>query len=331
MTNEQAVAEVRSVVSQMFGRYAAGDVDGVLALFVGGEPVLVGTGADEIRFGPSEIRLQMSRDMSEVDGWSLGIEDLRVNVFGEAAFAYSDLNINAWVGGESFKFSTRTTIGLTNTTDGWRVAQIHLSVPWGEQTSGRSFPVQLTKTLSDLLTSIDNEPGSSTLKTVTLGTATILFTDVVDSTSLSQSMGDEKWSKLITEHFNTLEEIVKAEDGYVVKTLGDGGMFVFSSGTSALAAAVRIQRAVADSVDHRLKIRVGVHTGDVVQDQNDYIGLTVSKAARVAAAAEGGQILVSSTTAEIVNSAELDFGDPITVELKGIQGTHTLQPLKWKH
>ena len=77
-------------------------------------------------------------------------------------------------------------------------------------------------------------------------------------------------------------------------------------------------------------MRVGVHTGDVVQGLNDYIGLTVNKAARVAAAAEGDQILVSSTTADIVNNAEIEFGDPTTVELKGIAGTHTLLPLNWQ-
>ncbi len=76
-------------------------------------------------------------------------------------------------------------------------------------------------------------------------------------------------------------------------------------------------------------IRVGVHTGDVVQERDDYIGLTVSKAARVTAAAQGGQVLVSSTTAEVVNSSEVEFGEPLAVELKGLEGVHTLLPLNW--
>jgi class 3 adenylate cyclase/ketosteroid isomerase-like protein len=329
MTIEQAVAEVRSVVYQMAERYGALDADGVLAMFVKEDTLLVGTGADEVRFGPAEVRRQVVRDMSEVDGLSLGMENLRVNVFGEAAFAYSDLVINASVGGESFRFPVRTTIGLILTSDRWRIAQIHTSVPWGEQAPGRSFPVELTKTLSDLLTSIDSDSGSSALTAARLGTATILFTDVVDSTRLSQSMGDQKWSELITAHFDTVRGIVEDEGGSVVKTLGDGGMFVFPSGVSALLAAVRTQRAVTASADDALKVRVGVHTGDVVQGDNDYIGLTVNKAARVAAAAQGDQILVSSTTADIVNSSEIDFGDPITVELKGIEGTHALRPLHW--
>jgi class 3 adenylate cyclase len=63
--------------------------------------------------------------------------------------------------------------------------------------------------------------------------------------------------------------------------------------------------------------------------EGDYIGLTVAKAARVAAAAEGGQVLVSSTTAGLVNSTEFDFGAPIVALLKGIDGTHELWPLDW--
>jgi len=329
VTIEQAVAEVRSVVYQMAERYGALDADGVLALFVEEDPVDVGTGVDEVRFGSAEVRRQIVRDMSEVDGLSMGMENLRVTVFGDAAFAYSDVVFSTLAGGESFRYPARATIGLIRTSDGWRIAQIHTSFAYGEQAPGRSFPVQLTKTLSDLLTSIDSDSGSSTIRAAKLGTATIVFTDVVDSTKLSQSMGDQKWSELITAHFNTVREIVEDEGGSVVKTLGDGGMFVFPSGASALLAAARTQRAVTTSADDGLRVRVGVHTGDVVQGHNDYIGLTVNKAARVAAAARGDQILVSSTTADIVNSSEIDFGDPITVELKGIEGTHTLRPLNW--
>ncbi len=115
----------------------------------------------------------------------------------------------------------------------------------------------------------------------------------------------------------------------MVKTLGDGGMFAFPTGASALNAAISIQRVVSGSSEASFRVRVGVHTGDVVQSRGDFIGLAVSKAARVAAAAEGDEILVSAATAEMVNPTEFDFGDPITVELKGIDGTHMLKPLHW--
>jgi class 3 adenylate cyclase/ketosteroid isomerase-like protein len=327
---EQAIAEVRLVIYQFAERYGALDADGILELMVGDALEVVGTGADEVRFGLEEVRLQLIRDMSEVDRLSVSIQDLRVNVMGESAFVYSVLVFNASADAKPLTISIRATFGLVQTTDGWRIAQAHMSVPHAEQAPGRSFPVQLTRTLSDLLTSLDSDSGSAALNAAKLGTATILFTDVVDSTSLSQSMGDLRWSELITAHFKTVRKIVEDQGGSVVKTLGDGGMFVFPSGTSALVAAIRAQRAVTASADDGLRIRAGVHTGDVVQDHNDYIGLTVNKAARVAAAAQGDQILASSTTADIVNTSEIEFGDPITVELKGIDGTHTLRPVHWE-
>lgn len=139
-------------------------------------------------------------------------------------------------------------------------------------------------------------------------------------------MGEAAWLDAITTHLDTVSEIVVDEGGSVVKTLGDGGMYVFSSGSSALRAAARIQQAVSQQ---ELRVRVGIHSGDVMHTGEDYFGSTVSKAARVASAADGGQILVTSTTAGLVNANEFEFGAPITVELKGLDGTHQLQPLIW--
>jgi class 3 adenylate cyclase len=330
VTTEQDVAQVRSVVYLMAGAFAAKDVDGAMGTFIEEGASIVGTGLDELRFGSDAVRFQIARDISEADTLSFGMESLRVDVFGDAAFAFADAVINATFGSESFRFPVRSTFGLVRTDAGWRIAQVHTSVAHHQQSQGRSYPVKLTKTLSDLLSSIDGAAGSSVLQSKSLGTATFVFTDIVDSTALSQSIGDQKWSELIGNHFKTVEEIVENGGGSVVKTLGDGGMFAFPSGTAALLAAIQTQHAVTSSTEHRLSLRVGVHTGDVVQEQNDYIGLTVNKAARVAAAAEGDQILVSSTTADIVNHSEIEFGDPITVELKGITGTHTLLPLNWQ-
>lgn len=329
MTTQQAIAEVRAVVYRMAERYGAKDVDGVMETFIDERSSIVGTGQDELRFGTDAVRLQIARDVSEPDTLSFAVEKLHVDVFADSAFAFADAVIHATFAGDDYGFPVRTTFGLVRTESGWRIAQVHTSTAHRQQPEGQSFPVKLTKTLADLLTSINSAAGSSALKSRALGTATILFTDIVDSTAISQSIGDQKWSQLISDHFKTVREIVESEGGSVVKTLGDGGMFVFPSGTSTLLAAIETQRAVTSSAGQRLSIRAGVHTGDVVQGQDDYIGLTVNKAARVAAAARGDQILVSSTTAEIVNHSDLEFGEPMTVELKGITGTHTLLPLNW--
>ncbi len=330
MTTQQAIAEVRSLVYRMAERYGAKDVDGVMETFVSDKPSLIGTGLDELRFGPDAVRLQVARDVSEADTLSFAVDSLHVDVQGESAFAFADAAIHATFGDDSFRFPVRTTFGLVRTEPGWRIGQLHTSVAHRQQPEGRSFSVDLTKSLSDLLTSMDTVAGSAEIESKSLGTATIVFTDVVDSTAMSQSMGDQKWSSVIADHFRSVKGIVHEMGGSVVKTLGDGGMFVFPSGTAALLAAIGIQRNVTASPGDRLSVRIGTHTGDVIRGQNDYIGLTVNKAARVAAAALGDQILVSSTTAEVVNHSSIKLGEPMSVELKGIAGTHTLLPLHWK-
>lgn len=188
--------------------------------------------------------------------------------------------------------------------------------------------IELTRTLADLVDSID--AGAELSRATGLsGTATLMFTDIVDSTPLSLSLGEAVWADTINSHFDALQKVVESEGGSLVKTLGDGGMYAFESGSAALKAAKRIQQAVSASSDPQLQVRVGVHTGDVIRTEADYVGATVSKAARVAAAAVGGQIMVSSTTAGMVTATEFEFGTPITVELKGLEGTHQLQPLIW--
>jgi class 3 adenylate cyclase len=98
----------------------------------------------------------------------------------------------------------------------------------------------------------------------------------------------------------------------------------------SLQAAKAIQSAVSSQEEDGLRIRVGVHTGDVIPSHDDYLGLTVNKAARVAAAAAGGQVLVSATTADTVNANELEFGAPVLAELTGIESVHTLRSLSGK-
>jgi adenylate cyclase len=250
---------------------------------------------------------------------------LRIEAFenGETGWAAVELEYAMPSGWMS---NVRITMVLVLEDSVWKVAQFHFSLPVPNE---ESFLVDLTRTLSDLLTSIDSDAGSLAAAKNDSGTATIMFTDVVGSTSLSQELGDTAWSDLIENHFLTVKDIVEQEGGVVVKTLGDGGMYAFATGTGALSAGVKVQRAVASSDDHVLGLRVGIHTGDVIQNDNDYIGLTVNKAARVAAAADRGQVFVSSTTVDVVNTVGFVFGDPFPAELKGLHGLHLIQELQW--
>jgi class 3 adenylate cyclase len=317
-------SEIESVVRRFLAARVAGDAETMRNLHSQSDDVrIIGSDQHEWFQGYKEAIepwAEQPIEFRRAESTILRIEALEN---GETGWAAVELEYTMPSGR---MFNVRITMVLVLEESVWKVAQFHFSLPVPNE---ESFLVDLTGTLSDLLSSIDSEADSLTEAKNARGTATIVFTDVVGSTSLSQELGDTAWLGLIEGHFLTVKEIVDQEGGVVVKTLGDGGMYAFTSGTAALSAGVRIQRAVALSDDNVLGLRVGIHTGDVIQSDNDYIGLTVNKAARVAAAADGGQILVSSITAGIVNTTDFVFGDPFPAELKGINGVHLIQQLRW--
>ena len=210
----------------------------------------------------------------------------------------------------------------------WRVVQWHTSIGTPNE---EVFGFEVTVTLDSLLASLDQETAETVLQAASEGTATIMFTDIKDSTELSQTLGDEAWLDVIRSHFETLRRIVEGEGGTVVKTLGDGGMFAFVSARSALRAAASVQQAMSsDDAATTFEVRVGVHAGDVVQEEGDYIGITVSKAARITASADGGEVVVSSVVAELAGGGTFNFGDPFQAELKGLAGKHQLLRMVWE-
>lgn len=220
----------------------------------------------------------------------------------------------------------RLSLVFTLDSGAWRIIHMHTSVPIPSH--DELCGVELSRTLSDLLASMSEESEASTFQDMGLSVATIVFTDIVGSTALAELMGDAEWTGLVRSHFESLEQIAEAQGGSMVKTLGDGAMFTFPTAASGLTAAAEMQRVVSTAATGGFQVRIGVHTGDVVHG-DDYLGLTVHKAARVAAAAAGGQILASATTAGMVNPTRFEFGDPITVELKGLSGPHQILPLHW--
>lgn len=216
-----------------------------------------------------------------------------------------------------FSWNYRLTIVFVLEGGVWRAIQSHFSASVDDEVLDGP---ELTRTLSDLVESIHDPVDGSSSRT-----GTVVFTDIVGSTGLSESMGDEAWSKTVGRHFDELGAIVDDHDGRVIKTLGDGAMFAFDAAGSGLRAAAAIRAGTSDG---QLALRIGAHTGDLVAGAGDVLGATVAKAARITAAAEGGQVLVSATTAGIANPREFTFGPPITLELKGLAGTHVVHELR---
>lgn len=206
----------------------------------------------------------------------------------------------------------------------WKVVQLHNSTPASNE---QIFGVDLTRTLDDLVTSV-LEDGTPLLGAETTeGTMTLVFTDIVDSTSLAESVGDERWALMIRDHEVAIDAATVSNGGTVVKFLGDGSMLAFESARAALRSAAQIQRG---TLDLPFSVRIGVHTGEVRRTADDLFGLTVNKAARIAAATEAGGITISSTTRDLVGSMDgVTMGDSRTVALKGMAGTHQIVSVEW--
>lgn len=162
------------------------------------------------------------------------------------------------------------------------------------------------------------------------GMATIMFTDVVDSSALADLIGDRLWLARIDGHLAEVTKIVEDAGGTLVKSLGDGTMSTFTSTRAALTAATRIQAAAqADDREPQLLLRVGLHTGEVIENRGDFFGTVVNKAARINAVAGPGEIRLSDATRLMLARAEgFDFDDPTDVELKGLEGLHRLYRLQ---
>lgn len=207
----------------------------------------------------------------------------------------------------------------------WKVIQWHNSVPVPNQ---QVFGVELTTTLDRLVASVLDADPDLGVASGSEGTATLVFTDIVDSTVLAQSVGDVEWAETIGLHERTIRHIAGEHGGTVVKFLGDGSMLAFESARAAIRAAVELQRS-CDAEPYA--IRIGIHTGEVIRTADDLLGLTVNKAARVASAASSGGILVSSTTRDLAGPMEgVRIGEPKIVRLKGISDVHEVAPVEWR-
>ena len=167
-------------------------------------------------------------------------------------------------------------------------------------------------------------------------TITIVFSDIESSTEHATRMGDTKWIGVLNAHNQIIRENVEKWNGNIVKNQGDGFMLTFPSARRALICMADVQQDLAayaeKNPDEGVKIRVGAHTGEVIVDGNDIFGKHVIIAARVGNLAAGGEILVSSLVWDITSArGDLEFGEPRSVTLKGIEGDWTVYPLMWEN
>lgn len=167
------------------------------------------------------------------------------------------------------------------------------------------------------------------------GTVTLLFSDIENSTLMTEALGDTRWLDLLHDHNRIVREEMRAHGGFEVKAQGDGFMLAFASASRALLCAVGIQRAIHtygdQQPDRRLQVRIGLHTGEPIREGDDFFGRHVILAARVAAQARGDEILISALLKQLVESSgDWQFSDERELELKGLKGKHRVFAVDWQ-
>ena len=178
------------------------------------------------------------------------------------------------------------------------------------------------------------------------GFRTVLFTDVEGSTALTQRLGDAKARELLREHERIVREALAAHGGSEVKTMGDGFMASFGSATKALECAVAMQRAFEARnagvgaqglapLPEPIRVRIGLNAGEPVAEEGpdgrgDLFGTAVNLAARIAAQAQGGEILVSNVVRELVAGKGFLFSDREDAVLRGFEDPVRLYEVRWR-
>ena len=164
------------------------------------------------------------------------------------------------------------------------------------------------------------------------GRVVILFSDIEESTALNERIGDKAWVKLIGSHDKLVHGLVQRRSGHVVKSQGDGFMIAFARAEQAVRCAIDLQHALHQDAKHKrygeIRVRIGVHMGRSVRRGDDLFGRNVAMAARVAAQAVGGQILVSQPVRDALDdypdTQDIRFDGGRDVELKGFSGSYRL-------
>ena len=165
------------------------------------------------------------------------------------------------------------------------------------------------------------------------GIRTILFTDIVGSTSLTQQLGDDGAMELLHIHDKIVRDTLAALSGREIKHTGDGIMASFLSAAATVKAAARIQHELArhqvENPDLPLRARIGAAAGEPVERSQDLFGSTVQLAARLCAHAEPSQILVSNVVVELCLGKRIPFQDLGEVSLRGFERSVRVHAVDW--
>lgn len=312
--------ELEAIVRRWLAAYGTGNADAVMNLFSSSDALTyVGSDAEEFLTG-RKLRQGFAGYTDQIPNFE--ITDLSVT-----GWEHGDTGWAVWRGlvhalGTDKQGEFRGTFGFVLEDAVWRIVHIHQSNPVAN-IQAMGYEVSHFDDLVHAARATDTGISGG-------GSATIMFTDIADSSAIAEALGDARWTAIVRDHVDLIVQDVNVNNGRLVKSLGDGTMSTFLSAGSAMTAALAIQSALAaQTAEPHLQVRIGLHTGDVVEAGDDFFGTVVNKAARIASIARPGEIRVSDATRVMVGSSrDFTFRDPATVQLKGLEGDHLIYRLQ---
>ena len=203
---------------------------------------------------------------------------------------------------------------LADNIEGARLVEL----PGGDVAPYWEYPELTLDAIHEFMTGITRqEPSMRQL-------ATVLFTDIVDSTARAESLGDRRWLSLLDLHDTLSREVIEDHLGHLIKNTGDGHLATFEGPGRAIRAATALREELSRA---QIAIRAGIHTGEIEVRLNDVSGLAVHLTARIMAVANAGEIMVSRTVRDLVVGSTIQFRDRGSHSLKGIEGEWQLYAL----
>jgi class 3 adenylate cyclase len=313
--------EIRRVIHRWLVTARDGDADGYMAR-LSEHPGVLGIGSDGAEwFHTAEFPI-FRRQIEETGGFPIEWDEIEAWEEGTVGWAAAQFTLRSLDGSETTLARGSWVMHLER--GEWRIVQMHWSAGVANL---ETLGVELPTSLEQLEQAIRQERPDLSESTAADGTVTLVFTDIVDSTVLNTRLGDRAWMETVRRHHDVIGETVGRHGGRVVETQGDGSLLAFASARRAVASARDIQTAISHAfadASPPVRVRIGIHTGDVLQEADRFFGTTVNYAARVASHALGGEVLVSSLVHDLVGDSGVTFLESRDVELKGLEGTHRL-------
>jgi len=221
-----------------------------------------------------------------------------------ATSAQITLSANGW-NTEPLHVAEKFSLDVRNETSAEQLLMLE-RMAWNDQAT-TAAEVTALQMFRDLFASEALRPGEQ----ISVGTLTVLFTDLRDSTKLYREIGDATAFGRVMNHFDVLRKSIAEHDGAVVKTIGDAVMAVFRCASDAVEAMLETQRALAQPADGSmpLQLKAGLHTGPCIavtlNDRLDYFGSTVNMAARLEGLSSGRDVIISGSVYEDTKVREL--------------------------